>query len=110
MQAGSSSTEQSDDAEVEGGATAAPHAVSYDYLLSMAIWSLTFEKVVKLQEEAAVAAAEVTRLEAADIRQMWDDDLEAFLEVRVKCCSTQQPAAASVSLVGFDEGVGRGPI
>jgi hypothetical protein len=34
-----------------------------------------------LSDEAAAAAAEVSRLEAADIRTMWADDLEAFVEV-----------------------------
>eukprot|EP00775_Hariotina_reticulata_P006914 gene6914-7130_t len=54
--------------------------VGYDYLLSMAIYSLTWEKVQTLSEEADAAAAEVTRLEAADIRAMWAEDLEAFVE------------------------------
>ncbi|KAF6262252.1 DNA topoisomerase [Scenedesmus sp. NREL 46B-D3] len=72
-----------DDSEEEiGRAAAAAAAVkeSYDYLLSMAIYSLTWEKVQSLTEEADAAAAEVARLETADICSMWAEDLDAFLE------------------------------
>jgi hypothetical protein len=37
--------------------------------------------VQSLTEEADAAAAEVARLESADICSMWADDLDAFLEV-----------------------------
>lgn len=40
--------------------TSKPQA-SYDYLLSMALWSLTEEKVSALQEEADTSEAEVGR-------------------------------------------------
>jgi hypothetical protein len=70
-------------AEAEGGEAAAAAAKfqkeSYDYLLSMQIWSLTYEKVQALQGDADTAAAEVARLEQADIRSMWIEDLENFL-------------------------------
>lgn len=70
-------------AEAEGGEAAAAAAKfqkeSYDYLLSMQIWNLTYEKVQALQGDADTAAAEVARLEQADIRSMWIEDLENFL-------------------------------
>jgi len=52
--------EEADDAD-EGGAPKADKSsrASYDYLLSMALWSLTAEKVAALQEDADGAEAEV---------------------------------------------------
>jgi hypothetical protein len=40
-----------------------------------------------LTEEADAAAAEVARLETADICSMWADDLDAFLEVGTCDCA-----------------------
>ncbi len=34
-----------------------------------------------LQEEAAAAEAVVARLSGADIRSMWEEDLDAFMQV-----------------------------
>ena len=82
----------------EGAKGGAAKGASYDYLLSMALWSLTYEKVAALQEEADAAAAEVARLSGADIRQMYMDDLDAFLEVRGVC--------VCVDFVCVDEGGG----
>jgi hypothetical protein len=42
-----------------GGARGGASRASYDYLLSMALWSLTYEKVAALQEDADAASAEV---------------------------------------------------
>ncbi|WIA35043.1 hypothetical protein OEZ86_003534 [Tetradesmus obliquus] len=81
--AAAAAAEAQDDSEEEVGRAAAAAAAikeSYDYLLSMAIYSLTWEKVQALTEEADAAAAEVARLETADICSMWADDLDAFLE------------------------------
>ncbi|KIY93609.1 hypothetical protein MNEG_14354 [Monoraphidium neglectum] len=41
-----------------GGARGGASRASYDYLLSMALWSLTYEKVAALQEDADAASAE----------------------------------------------------
>lgn len=63
----------------EGGA---PTDVgTYDYLLSMPINSLTLEKVEALQSEAEDMRSQVARLRATTEKQMWRDDLDAFLQV-----------------------------
>ena len=67
----------------EGAAAAAPvRGASYDYLLSMAIYSLTEEKIQSLQAEADTQQARVQYLLTTTCRQMWHDDLDAFLQVR----------------------------
>ncbi|GAX77591.1 hypothetical protein CEUSTIGMA_g5035.t1 [Chlamydomonas eustigma] len=52
----------------------------YNYLLSMPIFSLTLERVQKLQAEAQQQAALVEELTAISNRQMWARDLDAFME------------------------------
>ena len=47
----------------------------------MALWSLTLEKVQKLQAEAAQQARLVEELTATTNRQMWARDLDAFEKV-----------------------------
>ncbi|GFR51194.1 hypothetical protein Agub_g13541 [Astrephomene gubernaculifera] len=51
---------------------------SYDYLLSMSIYSLTKEKIAALQEEAARAAARVDYLASITGQHMWSQDLDEF--------------------------------
>ncbi len=41
-----------------------------------------------VQAEAATAAAEVALLEQADIKEMWDADLDSFLEVSYSVASS----------------------
>lgn len=67
----------------EGNPSAAAEAGSYDYLLSMPINSLTLEKVQALQQEAEETRGEVERLRATTEKQMWSDDLDAFLQARL---------------------------
>jgi len=77
--------EDNDDEEGEedGGAKGGPASGSgFNYLLSMPIWSLTLEKVQKLQAEAAQQAALVDELTSISNRQMWNRDLDAFVAVR----------------------------
>lgn len=76
-------TAEGDD-EDEGEA-AAPSTANYDYLLSMPLSSLTWEKVQQLQADAAGQAALVARLHATTGADMWVADLDAFLEVRAAC-------------------------
>lgn len=57
--------------------------VSYNYLLSMPIFSLTWEKVQALEEEAAEQAQQVAYLASTSSKTMWSDDLDKFLEVRL---------------------------
>lgn len=54
-------------------------ASDYDYLLSMPLWSLTMEKVNKLQEERAETEATLSTLLAKSPEQLWREDLEEFM-------------------------------
>ncbi len=56
---------------------------SYDYLLSMSIYSLTKEKIAALREEAAKAAQRVEYLATITGKEMWELDLDAFEKVSV---------------------------
>jgi DNA topoisomerase-2 len=66
----------------EGEEEVAEAGGSYDYLLSMPMYSLTAEKVAALQAEAEQQEAEVARLRNLTGKDMWADDLELFLQVR----------------------------
>lgn len=50
----------------------------YNYLLSMALWSLTKEKVDKLRAELEAKTAELNTLEAKDAADLWCEDLDAL--------------------------------
>uniref|UniRef100_A0A7S3VQX9 DNA topoisomerase 2 n=1 Tax=Dunaliella tertiolecta TaxID=3047 RepID=A0A7S3VQX9_DUNTE len=65
--------------EEDGESSRAAHA-SYDYLLSMAIYSLTWEKVQALEEEADMQAGAVAFLAGTTGKAMWQTDLDRFLE------------------------------
>ncbi|KAJ8497151.1 hypothetical protein ONZ51_g645 [Trametes cubensis] len=71
---------EDEDAESEGELS------DYDYLLGMAIWSLTKEKIEKLLQQAKGKEAELlTLLELTPI-QIWKTDLDVFLEQWKKTC------------------------
>ncbi|RKP07961.1 DNA topoisomerase, partial [Thamnocephalis sphaerospora] len=53
----------------------------YDYLLSMAIWSLTHEKVQQLMKERAEKESELNVLLAKTPKDLWNADLDAFMMV-----------------------------
>ncbi|TFY75740.1 hypothetical protein EWM64_g8272 [Hericium alpestre] len=77
-------TEEVVEAEEEEAATGA--SSDYDYLLGMAIWSLTKEKIDKLRQQAAEKEQELlTLLELTPIR-IWNTDLDNFLEEWRKHC------------------------
>ncbi|EIW65215.1 type II DNA topoisomerase [Trametes versicolor FP-101664 SS1] len=66
--------EDEDGSDFEGNVT------DYDYLLGMAIWSLTKEKIDKLLQQAKEKETELlTLLELTPI-QIWQTDLDAFLD------------------------------
>ncbi|KAI9145964.1 DNA topoisomerase [Paraphysoderma sedebokerense] len=69
---GMSETEQEEDdnAETSGG---------YDYLLSMQIWNLTWEKVEQLKQEVADKKAELDYVLSLSPKQMWEIDLDTLL-------------------------------
>ncbi|CDO71762.1 hypothetical protein BN946_scf184920.g46 [Trametes cinnabarina] len=72
--------EDEDSGEEEGNLS------DYDYLLGMAIWSLTKEKIEKLLSQAKEKETELlTLLELTPI-QIWRTDLDAFLEQWKRTC------------------------
>ena len=52
----------------------------FDYLLSMALWSLTAERVEHLRQERDVKQRELDELLGTTPKQLWERDLDAFLE------------------------------
>lgn len=52
----------------------------YNYLLGMAIWSLTKEKVEKLLTDVAKIEGEIETLTKLSPKDLWNTDLDAFLE------------------------------
>jgi len=71
-----------DDEEADGAAAvdgAPAEGATFDYLLSMPLWSLTLEKVSDLQSEHGSKAAEVARLRATTPSELWRADLDGFL-------------------------------
>ncbi|KAM5542176.1 hypothetical protein V8D89_004049 [Ganoderma adspersum] len=69
--------EEDDDESEAGGAGG--NLTDYDYLLGMAIWSLTQEKIEKLKQQAKEKELELFALLALTPNQIWQTDLEAFL-------------------------------
>eukprot|EP00892_Ulva_mutabilis_P007081 jgi/Ulvmu1/4745/UM020_0029.1 len=66
------------DADEEAEADAQAQGYSYDYLLSMAISSLTEEKVQALESERDEKDAEVERMRSTTKEDLWKGDLSAF--------------------------------
>ncbi|KAH0008439.1 hypothetical protein KCU80_g21732, partial [Aureobasidium melanogenum] len=67
--------EEEDDAE-----DAAPGLNDFDYLLGMAIWSLTQERVEKLLKQIGDKEAEVDALIELSPKDLWTKDLDELLE------------------------------
>ncbi|KIK18643.1 hypothetical protein PISMIDRAFT_109084 [Pisolithus microcarpus 441] len=74
---------QDEDAAEAGEAAG---STDYDYLLGMAIWSLTKEKIEKLLQQAAEKEAELLALLERTPRQLWNEDLDNFLKEWEKSC------------------------
>lgn len=55
-------------------------ANDYDYLLGMAIYSLTKERIEKLRAQAEERERELLALLEKSPKQMWNTDLDKFLE------------------------------
>jgi len=53
----------------------------YNYLLSMPLWSLTFEKVEQLKREYERKAGELEALKATNIKDMYENDIDELLKV-----------------------------
>jgi DNA topoisomerase-2 len=69
----------------------------YDYLLSMPIWSLTFEKAEKLQSQLREKEQELEALRSATPESLWDKDLIA-LEAGLTTMEEQLKADASFTI------------
>lgn len=57
-----------------------PGANDYDYLLGMAIWSLTQERVEKLLKQIGDKEVEIDVLLQKSPKDLWSEDLDAFVE------------------------------
>ncbi|TBU56240.1 type II DNA topoisomerase [Dichomitus squalens] len=68
--------EEDEDGEAGGPAG---NLSDFDYLLGMAIWSLTKEKIEKLRQQANEKEQELLELLARTPNQIWQTDLDAFL-------------------------------
>jgi len=53
----------------------------YDYLLSMKIWSLTAEHIEALKKKLAEKKEELDNLTVRTPRDMWEEDLDFFMEL-----------------------------
>ncbi|KAG1825417.1 DNA topoisomerase [Suillus subaureus] len=58
----------------------------YDYLLGMAIWSLTKEKIERLLQQAADKDTELLALLERSPNDLWNEDLDIFLKEWEKSC------------------------
>lgn len=71
------STDQEDDEDEEQEEAGADS--DFDYLLGMAIWSLTKEKIDKLLQQAGDKEAELLLLLEKTPNDLWNKDLDDFL-------------------------------
>ena len=74
------SEEYTEDSEAEGDKDAEVGSDAYDYLLGMAIWSLTKERVEKLRQQIGNKEAEIDELIKLSKEDIWRKDLDDFLE------------------------------
>ena len=89
---GSSQNDEDDDLE-EGGSSKskqpAGQKVSYDYLLSMPLWSLSLEKVQELQNEYEDKRDCVVKIKGTDPKDMWLSDID-HLEETLEVCEAEE--------------------
>ncbi|CAN1342380.1 DNA topoisomerase 2 [Linum perenne] len=76
--AASETTEESEEGDDDQANASGIRASDYDYLLSMAISTLTFEKVQKLLEDRDKLNGEVDALRMMTPKDLWLHDLDAF--------------------------------
>lgn len=67
--------EQEQEQETDSEPSATVSSREYDYLLSMPLWSLTYEKVEALKKEHKEKSEELERLHRITIYDMWNKDL-----------------------------------
>lgn len=56
-------------------------AKEYNYLLSMPLWNLTFEKVEEMKKSRQEKENELLTLQKTHVKEIWNADLLAFLEI-----------------------------
>lgn len=74
--AGEAEEAMEDDSEEAEDAATAAGANDFDYLLGMAIWSLTIERVEKLRKQIGDKEEEINVLTAKSAKDLWKTDLE----------------------------------
>jgi DNA topoisomerase-2 len=74
--------EAAEDEEKEDGSGG---DADFDYLLGMAIWSLTKEKIEKLRQQATEKERELLVLLEKTPKDMWNTDLDQFLKAWEVC-------------------------
>merc|ERR1711899_532535 len=67
------------DSESDSDAEENAKDADYDYLLGMAMWSLTQEKIDDLLKKKGDKHAELRRLQQKEPADLWNDDLDEFL-------------------------------
>merc|ERR1712087_1072495 len=74
--------EEEEEVEEEGNdeTDTAKLVAGYNYLLNMALWSLTLERVEKLRKQKEEKECELNELLDTSPEQLWEVDLERFLE------------------------------
>ncbi|KAG9295754.1 hypothetical protein G9A89_008982 [Geosiphon pyriformis] len=70
---------EDEDEDVKDNEGITPNEGGYEYLLSMPINSMTYEKAHKLDKERDEAAAKRAELEARSAKDLWNEDLDRFL-------------------------------
>ncbi|KAJ3510178.1 hypothetical protein NLJ89_g4828 [Agrocybe chaxingu] len=75
---------EDEDGEEETGANES--SADFDYLLGMAIWSLTKEKIEKLRGQAAEKEVELLTLLEKSPKDLWNTDLDHFLQEWERDC------------------------
>ncbi|GLB36598.1 putative control of topological states of DNA by transient breakage and subsequent rejoining of DNA strands [Lyophyllum shimeji] len=81
------------DGSGSGEGKGAGETSDYDYLLGMAIWSLTKEKIAKLKMQAEEKEKELLMLLEKTPKSMWNADLDRFLEEWEADCKTWAEAS-----------------
>lgn len=71
--------EEKENAEEQSEDDQTISAMEFNYLLSMPIWSLTYEKVEELKKQLKNTEEELVNLQKVKIEDMWLDDLDKFV-------------------------------
>lgn len=85
--AGSTNDAEESEQSSEGAVGRADSSSDYDYLLSLAIGTLTLEKMQELLAEREKRAAEVADLKQTSVKTLWMRDIDALEDklVEVRC-------------------------